>query len=89
MRLRPFFDTLPLPVVGVDRGKRVTLWNAAAERLLGWPASEVLGQPDPSVPPEVAAEYNTMWDAAFRGDFAAQRESVRITRAGKTLDLTA
>jgi len=87
MTLRAFFDTFPLPVVGVDRARRVTLWNGAAERLLGWPAAEVLGHPDPSVPQEVAAEHKTMWDAAFRGDFAAQRESVRITRAGETRDV--
>ena len=87
MRPRAFFDTLPLPVVGVDRERRVTLWNAAAARLLGWPAAEVVGQPDPSVPPEVAAEHKTMWNAAFRGEFAARRESSRINRAGETLDV--
>ena len=87
MRLRDFFETFPLPVIGTDRKRRVTLWNPAAERLLGWPAAEVLGQPDPSVPPEVAAEHKTMWDAAFRGEFAAQRESTRVTRAGATLDV--
>lgn len=87
MRLHAFFERFPLPVVGVDRERRVTLWNAAAERLLGWPEAEVLGQLDPSVPPEVASEHKTMWDAAFRGDFAAQRESSRVTRAGQTLDV--
>lgn len=87
MRLRAFFDTFPLPVVALDRRRRVALWNAPAERLLGWSAAEVVGQPDPSVPPEVAAEQKTMWDAAFRGDFAAQRESSRITRGGDALDV--
>jgi PAS domain S-box-containing protein len=87
MSLRAFFDAFPLPVVALDRERRVAFWNAAAERLLGWPAAEVLGQPDPSVPPEVAAEHKTMWDAAFRGDFAAQRESSRVTRAGDTVDV--
>jgi PAS domain S-box-containing protein len=65
----------------------VTLWNAAAERLLGWPEAEVLGQLDPSVPPEVASEHKTIWEAAFRGDFAAQRESSRLTRSGQTLEV--
>lgn len=87
MMLRAFFAAFPLPMVALDRQRRVTLWNAAAERLLGWPAEEVLGRPDPSIPREVAAEQKTMWDAAFRGDFAAQRESSRVTRAGNTLDV--
>ena len=87
MTLRQFLQSFPLPVVGVDAERRVALWNAAAERLLGWPAAEVLRKPDPSVPPEVAAEHNTMWDAALRGDCAAQRESLRITRDGAPLDV--
>jgi len=87
MTLRQFLQSFPLPVVGVDAERRVALWNAAAERLLGWPAAEVLRKPDPSVPPEVAAEHKTMWDAALRGDSAVQRESARVTRDGKSLDV--
>jgi PAS domain S-box-containing protein len=87
MRPRAFFATFPLPAVAVDRQRRVTFWNAAAERLFGWTAAEVLGQADPSVPPEVAAEHKTMWDAAFRGDFAAQRESSRVKRSGDAIDV--
>jgi len=87
MTLRRFLDSFPLPVVGVDEARRVALWNAAAERLLGWPAAEVLGKPDPSVPAVVAAEHNTMWDAALRGDCAVQRESLRIRRDGAPLDV--
>lgn len=32
-------------VVIADRGGTIRLWNAAAERLFGWTASEALGQP--------------------------------------------
>src|SRR5947208_324093 len=88
MTLRSFLESFPLPVIGVDRQRRVTLWNSAAERLLGWLAAEVIGKADPSVPPEVAAEHNTLWDAAFRGATAAGRESSRVTRDGATLDVT-
>jgi PAS domain S-box-containing protein len=87
MTLRPFLESFPLPVIGVDRQRRVRLWNAAAERFLGWPVAEVIGNADPSVPPEVAAEHNTLWDAAFRGVRAAGRESSRLRRDGAPLDV--
>jgi two-component system sensor histidine kinase UhpB len=87
MTVRQFLDSFPLAVTGVDSERRVALWNAAAERLLGWSAADVVGKPDPSVPLEVAAEHKTMWEAAFRGDTAMQRESARITRDGTLLDV--
>lgn len=87
MRLLAFLQALPLPVVGVDRRRRVVLWNGAAERLLGWRGSEVIGKADPSIPNEVAAEHKTMIDAAFRGELAVQRESVRVRRGGEQLDV--
>ena len=31
----------------LDRAGRITMWNRAAERLLGWQAAEVIGQPQP------------------------------------------
>ncbi|MBX5492019.1 MAG: GAF domain-containing protein [Chloroflexi bacterium] len=45
-------------VLVLDETGRVALWNAAAERLLGLPAAEALGQP---------------WQAALRGADAAGR----------------
>ena len=87
MRLHPFLASFPLPIIAVDSRRRVALWNAAAERLLGWSASEVIGGEDPSIPPEVAAEHKTLWEAALRGEPAVQRESSRVTRSGNTLDV--
>jgi PAS domain S-box-containing protein len=87
MTLRGFLQSFSLPVIGVDADHRVALWNDAAQRLLGWPAAEVIGMPDPSVPPELAAENKTMWNAALRGESAVQRESARVTRDGALLDV--
>jgi signal transduction histidine kinase len=36
-------------VIAVEREGGVVVWNAAAERLLGWPADEVLGEAMPEV----------------------------------------
>jgi PAS domain S-box-containing protein len=36
-------DASPAIIVGLDEKGSVTLWNAAAERILGWSAAEVVG----------------------------------------------
>ena len=36
-------------VFGVDQDNRITLWNEAAERIVGYEAAEVLGRPCPEV----------------------------------------
>ena len=59
MNLRQFLAAFPLAVIGVDAEGHVALWNAAAERLLGWTAEEVAGRPDPSVS-ELAAQRDSV-----------------------------
>jgi PAS domain S-box-containing protein len=59
-------------VIAVDREDRVTVWNAGAERLFGWTASDVLGRPLPIVPP---------------GEEEGRREWLdRATAAGASVD---
>ena len=59
----------PISVIAVDAGGAVVLWNAEAERLFGWPASEVLGKHPPF--PIAEAESD-----------GAPRELSRATRGG-------
>ena len=37
----------PLSVIAYDGMGRIVMWNAEAERVLGWPAADVLGKPAP------------------------------------------
>jgi len=48
--LQSLIDVAPQAIVAVDRNWTVTRWNKTAERLLGWPAAEVLGQTLPCLP---------------------------------------
>ena len=65
----------PLFVIAYDGAGRIVLWNAEAERLLGWRASEVLGSPPPYHSPELTA-----------GD--PPREIMRATRMGELVPLS-
>ncbi len=70
--LRAIIQAAPTAIIGLDLDGNVqTVWNPAAEKMLGWSAQEVMGRPLPSVPAESQEE--------FRGF----REWIR---SGKTLD---
>ncbi len=46
-RLQAIVDNAPVAIVTLDLNGNVTLWNAAAEKIFGWIAQEVLGKPLP------------------------------------------
>jgi len=55
-QLAALVDATPLAIVAVDGDGVVRLWSAAAERLLGWRAAEVVGRPAPLLASDRASE---------------------------------
>ncbi len=55
--LRAAVELTAEAVVGVDAAGVVRVWNAAAARLFGWSAGEVLGAPPPFLPDDKAGEH--------------------------------
>lgn len=73
--LESIFDTLPVALVSHDGEWRVSVWNDAAERLLGWDRKSVVGQTSPLLSPE----NDELRGLLFRGEAAAPRPvSVRV-----------
>ena len=60
----------PVALYGIDLDGKVQVWNASAERILGWTAEEVIGKSLPVVPQDKQQEF-----AEFR----------RITMTGRAL----
>jgi PAS domain S-box-containing protein len=60
VRTRIVLNSAPDPFVAIDREGVVRAWNAAAERKLGWPASEAIGRPfaELAIPPEQREAHN-------------------------------
>jgi len=56
--LRPLIEASPLAIITLDLNRNVKMWNPAAERLFGWRAEEVLGRPNPIVPPDKQKEFH-------------------------------
>ena len=50
-------------IVLVDQESRITLFNPAAERMFGWQAADVIGQPSSVLVPE---EYRLLHETGFR-----------------------
>jgi PAS domain S-box-containing protein len=80
--LQAVVDTSPLAIVVTDRDGGVTLWNGAAERSFGWAAAEVLGKPNPSIPPDKFEEAQTVRRDIVAGRVAVGYETLRQRKDG-------
>ncbi len=94
-RLRHTNDTLsalvessPLAIAVLDRHGRVELWNPAAAALYSWPAEEVIGRPDPTVPDERADEQERLRADVLHGRSVTALETVRGTADGRLVDVS-
>lgn len=78
--LNALVGSAPLAVVMLDRADRVVVWNRAAERLFGWKAEEVLGEPYPIVPADRAEEHRRLVEQCFSSGWAVQGYETRRQR---------
>ncbi|MGH9580747.1 MAG: PAS domain-containing sensor histidine kinase, partial [Terriglobales bacterium] len=78
----------PLAVIALDPGDRVQIWNPAAERIFGWKAAEVLGQPAPIVPAAERRRFDELRRQVLEGDELLGVEVTRCRRDGSLLDMT-
>jgi two-component system CheB/CheR fusion protein len=66
----------------------ITSWNAAAERMYGYPAAEVIGRSiELIVPEDRFEELRGMDERLARGERVLPFETVRLTRDGRRIDV--
>jgi PAS domain S-box-containing protein len=73
-------------IVAFNTNRTVMLWNPAAERMFGWAAEEVIGLEPPTIPEELAAEHNAVFERV-RGGGQISFATRRIRKDGSMLDL--
>lgn len=79
-------QALPGAVLAVDLEDRVTAWNAAAERLFGWRADEVIGRPLPTVPAD-AHERRRRWIERSMAGEEVEVTTQQLHRDGRRIDV--
>ena len=68
---------------------RIQTWNAAAERLFGYQASEVIGQSITLIiPPELQSEENYILQRLSRGERIDHFETIRLTKDGRRIPVS-
>ena len=78
-RLAAGVDSSADAILSKDRDGRITSWNRGAERLYGYTASEIVGQPvSVLVPADRAGEEQAILDRALRGEDVASYETQRL-----------
>jgi PAS domain S-box-containing protein len=87
-KLRAVVEASPLPMLTIQSGGIVTLWNPAAESLFGWSEDEVLGKYIPIVPRDRQEEHRNLRRRTFqRGEVLTGLEVVRRKKDGTLVDV--
>ena len=87
-RWRRVIEDSPLATALLDRDLNVESWNAAAERLFGWRADEVVGGPQlPIVPPGAEAEAEELQRRIQAGETVEGLEAARLHKDGSQVDV--
>lgn len=76
-------------IISKDLHSVLTTWNGGAERLFGYTASEMIGQPIYRlIPPERHDEETTILTQIARGEPVSHYETVRVRKDGAALDVS-
>jgi PAS domain S-box-containing protein len=87
--LRALIDASPLAIFDLDaEGRVVETWNAAAERMLGWTRTEVLGRRLPYVPEDQLHDFQVSLARAFGGEELLSFERVRRRKDGTPIHVS-
>jgi PAS domain S-box-containing protein len=83
--MRATVTSSPLAIIRIDRDGIVRSWNAAAERLYGWKADEVVGGPSPI---DGGLEFMHILAPVLEGESFQAIEVVRETRDHRRIDVS-
>ncbi|MGB7134050.1 MAG: PAS domain S-box protein [Acidobacteriaceae bacterium] len=89
MRLAAIVESSDDAIASKDLRGIVTSWNAAAERILGWKADEIIGKPITTViPPELQCDEVEILRKIQAGQRIEHFETVRVSKSGERIDVS-
>jgi PAS domain S-box-containing protein len=86
--LQSLIQASPLAIITLGVDWTVTTWNPAAERIFGWRAEEVRGQPLPIIPADQRAEAQAFREAELKGEPRLASELRRLRKDGTLVDVS-
>jgi two-component system cell cycle sensor histidine kinase/response regulator CckA len=87
--LAAIVDAADDAILAKDLNGTILSWNAAAERLYGYPAAEIVGKSASLiVPPERNGELERILGTIADGERIERFETTRLTRDGRTIDVS-
>jgi len=76
-------------IIGKDLDGIVTSWNAGAEKIFGYPAQEMVGQPILRlIPPDRQHEETNILDRVRRGESVQHLDTMRVRKDGSLVDVS-
>jgi two-component system cell cycle sensor histidine kinase/response regulator CckA len=78
--LSALVDVFPLPVIFLTPDAKIRLWNAATERVFGWPWLQVRNKRLPLVPDDRLAEFQTIFELLETGESVTGIKTELCTR---------
>jgi PAS domain S-box-containing protein len=85
--LRAIIEAAPVAIIALDLDGRVqSVWNPAAEKMLGWSEQEVMGKPLPTVPASRQGEFKRFMEQLRRGMSLDGIDVRRQRRDGTPID---
>ena len=84
-RLGLVLNASPAPIIVTGTSGDVTEWNAAAERVFGWRADEVLGNRFPLLPDDALATFRALRDRLAGGEVPAAADLTLVHRDGRRI----
>jgi two-component system sensor histidine kinase VicK len=88
-RLAAIVDSSDDAVASKDLNGVVTSWNAAAERMFGYKAEEIVGRPITLIiPPELQDDERRILAKIVTGERLEHFETVRLTKSGERIDVS-
>lgn len=88
-RLAAIVESSEDAIVSKDLNGIVTSWNPAAERIFGYSAEEMIGQPITTIiPPELYADETRILATIARGERIENFETVRVRKDGQLREIS-
>ena len=88
-RLATIVESVNDPIIAIDREMRITVWNAAAEKLFGYTPEEALGETVELItPPHTLPQYLARVPMMFGGQRVANYDTQKMTKSGRIVDVS-